>query len=308
MIADLVAVLAALCWAAANTCIARGSTRGGDNGAFLSICLTVLMAGAFWLFRLDITRLPHLNLTGILWFSIAGALTIFFGRVFFHSSVQHLGAIRSASVKRLVPFFTVALGITWLGETLQPAVAAGMLLIFSGFILLVVESRRKASGASAPHPSQLPVGSATSPWLSAGIVYGVVSALAYASGNVSRKFGLDVLPDPAFGAMLGALVGVLLFLAAAARLQSYRVAVISAVTVFNPWLLGAGVLASAGQLLYFTAIDQSTLSRATLIVSIDVFLTILFSVVFFRARESISAYAVGAAALGFVGTAVIMLN
>ena len=308
MMADLAAVLAAVCWAVANTCIARGSTHGGDNGAFLSICLTMLIAGAFWLVGLDMARPPQLNPVGILWFAIAGALTIFLGRVFFHSSVQHLGAIRSASVKRLAPFFTVCLGITLLGETLQPAQAAGTVLIFSGFLLLVVESRRKASAAGTPDAPQLQAGSTTSGWLSAGIVYGAVSALAYAIGNVSRKFGLDALPDPAFGAMLGALVGTVLFLAAATRLQSYRVAVISAVTVFNPWLLGAGVLASAGQLLYFTAIDQSTLSRATLIVSIDVFLTILFSVVFFRARESISVYAIGAAVLGFLGTAVIMLS
>ncbi len=130
MMADLAAVLAAVCWAAANTCIARGATRGGYNGAFLSICLTMLIAGTFWLFGLDMTRLPQLDPLGVLWFAVAGALTIFLGRGFFHSSVQHLGAIRSSSVKRLVPFFTVVLGITWLGETLQPAVAAGMLLIF----------------------------------------------------------------------------------------------------------------------------------------------------------------------------------
>jgi drug/metabolite transporter (DMT)-like permease len=162
--------------------------------------------------------------------------------VFFHSSIQHLGAIRSASVKRLVPFFTVAQGITLLGETLQPAVATGMLLIFSGFMLLVLESRRKAGAAGSQDPAHTPAWSQASRWLNAGIVYGVVSALAYATGNVSRKFGLEVLPNPAFGAMFGALVGTVLFLAAATRLQSYRVAVVSAVTVFNPWLLGAAVI------------------------------------------------------------------
>ncbi len=120
-------------------------------------------------------------------------------------------------------------------------------------------------------------------------------------GNVSRKFGLKELPDPAFGTKFGALVGAVLFLATATTIQSYRVAVVSAVTVFNPWLLSAGLLASAGQLLYFTAIDQSTLTRATL------FLTILFSMVFFRARESISTYAICAAVLGFLGTVLIML-
>lgn len=304
MTADLVAVLAAVCWAFANTCIARGSIRGGDNGAFLSICLTMLLAGAFWLFGLDLERLPRLDPVGMLWFALAGALTIFLGRVFFHSSVQHLGAVRSSSVKRLVPVFTVVLGITLLGETLQPPVLAGMALVFAGFALLVVESRRKA-GAAGIHAPQ---GPRISRWLSAGIVYGVVSALAYATGNVSRKFGLDALPDPAFGAMFGALVGVLLFLAAATRMHSYRMAVVSAVTVYNPWLLGAGVLASAGQLLYFVAIDLSSLSRATLIVSIDVFLTILITLIFFRGRETVSAYAVGAAVLGFMGTTVIIGN
>jgi drug/metabolite transporter (DMT)-like permease len=306
--ADLIALLAAVCWAGANSCIAKGSSRGSDNGAFLSICLTMLIAGAVWVLELDMSTMPDLSLVGVLWFALAGALTIFLGRVFFHSSVQHLGAVRSSSVKRLVPFFTVALGITWLGETLRPAAAMGMLLIFLGFMLLVVESRRKDFQGKKVDDSQISGGRRISSWLSAGMVYGVVSALAYATGNVSRKFGLDALPDPAFGAMFGALVGMVLFLAAATRLQSYRVAVINAVTVFNPWFMGAGLLASAGQLLYFTAIDQSTLSRATLIVSIDVFITIIFTVVFFRARESISTYAVGAAVLGFLGTAVIILN
>ncbi|NBW79902.1 MAG: EamA family transporter, partial [Betaproteobacteria bacterium] len=116
--ADIIALLAAMCWAGANTFIARGSShQGGDNGAFLSILMTVLIAGVVWLIGGGTDR-QLLNLEGLAWFVIAGALTIFVGRVFFHSSVQYMGAVRSSSVKRLVPLFSVLLGVLCLGESL----------------------------------------------------------------------------------------------------------------------------------------------------------------------------------------------
>jgi drug/metabolite transporter (DMT)-like permease len=301
--ADIIALLAATCWAGANTCIARGSShQGGENGAFLSILLTAFIAGVVWLIGGGTDR-QALNVQGLAWFAAAGALTIFVGRVFFHSSVQYMGAVRSSSVKRLVPLFSVMLGVLCLGETLNLSALLGMALIFAGFGVLVWESKQK-SMPKDPHASEDQGPSRKT--MRMGMVYGVVSAAAYATGNMSRKFGLVHLSEPALGAMLGALVGVVLFLVSAVFLQSYREAVKNTLQKPNPWLLSAGVLASAGQLLYFVAIDWSTLSRATLIVSMDVFLTILVAVVFFQKREAVNRYAVVAAALGVLGTGVII--
>ena len=176
-------------------------------------------------------------------------------------------------------------------------------LIFAGFGVLVWESKQKI----APHhPGDAAYQGPSRQTLRMGMVYGVVSAGAYAAGNMSRKFGLLHISEPAFGAMLGALVGAVLFLASAVFLQSYREAVKNTLQKPNPWLLSAGILASAGQLLYFVAIDWSSLSRATLIVSMDVFLTILVALVFFQKREAVNRYAVLAAALGVLGTGVII--
>ena len=81
--ADIIALLAATCWAGANTCIARGSShQGGENGAFLSILLTAFIAGVVWLIGGG-TDGQALNTEGLAWFVAAGALTIFVGRVFF---------------------------------------------------------------------------------------------------------------------------------------------------------------------------------------------------------------------------------
>ena len=268
----------------------------------MSILLTAFIAGVVWVIGGG-TDGQALNMTGLAWFAAAGALTIFVGRVFFHSSVQYMGAVRSSSVKRLVPLFSVMLGVVCLGESLSLSALAGMVLIFAGFGVLVWESKQKIapldpSGAAHQGP--------TRQTLRMGMVYGVVSAGAYATGNMSRKFGLLHISEPAFGAMFGALVGAILFVASAVFLQSYREAVKNILQKPNPWLLSAGILASAGQLLYFVAIDWSSLSRATLIVSMDVFLTILVALVFFQKREAVNRYALAAAALGVLGTGVII--
>lgn len=301
--ADIIALLAAACWAGANTCIARGSShQGGENGAFLSILLTAFIAGVVWLIGGG-TEGQALNMTGLAWFAAAGALTIFVGRVFFHASVQFMGAVRGSSVKRLVPLFSVVLGVVCLGESLSWSALTGMVLIFAGFGVLVWESKQKTAPKGPDDAAHQGPSRQT---LRMGMVYGVVSAGAYATGNMSRKFGLLHISEPAFGAMLGALVGAILFLASAVFLQSYREAVKNTLQKPNPWLLSAGILASAGQLLYFVAIDWSSLSRATLIVSMDVFLTILVALVFFQKREAVNRYAVVAAALGVLGTGVII--
>ena len=303
---DWLALIAALCWAMANVTIARrAGARGDDNGAFLSILLTAGIAGALWLAnRQDATstaRMPD----AMLWFAAAGALTIFIGRVFLHASIQWLGAVRGASVKRLAPLFSVLLGVSVLSEPLSWALAGGMLLIFSGFGILVQESMRAHDTENSP-PLAAPGPVHRAGWANPGIVYGAVSAFAYAAGNIARKYGLLDMPDPLFGTMFGALVGAAIFLLTALAVDSYRQAVRRCFTRFNPWLLATGVLSSAGQLMFFMAVDQSSVSRVAVIASTEVFVTMLLTFVVLRGRENISRAALLAASLGVVGTLLIL--
>lgn len=293
---DLTSLLAALCWSLANVTIARGvKGQSADNGAFLSILLTTVLALILWLAQGLQRGWPQMPWSGMLWFVLGGALTIFIGRVFFHASVQWLGAVRGSSVKRLAPFFSVLLGVTLLSEPLRGTLVLGMALIFAGFAVLVLEARARSGAASGGRL-----------WTNPGIVYGVASAFGYAVGNVARKYGLLEIPDPALGTLVGALTGALMFLFAATLRDSYRDAVRSTFTRFNPWLLAAGLLSSAGQLLFFLAIEHTSISRAAMIASTEVFITILITLVWVRSRERISPSALAAAALGVLGTIVIM--
>lgn len=304
---DALSLLAALCWSVANVTIARGAVgKSGDNGAFLSILITLLMATALWLAIGPATNFSSLSKSGLLWFAAGGALTIFFGRVFYHASIQWLGAMRGSSVKRLAPFFSVLLGVLLLGESLGATLIAGMVLIFTGFGLLIQESRSEQAAPSSGTDAANARAPAPKLWTNPGLIYGAVSALAYASGNIARKYGLLSIPDPALGVMAGAAVGLLLFLGAALFMRSYREGVLGAFTRYNPWLLTAGVLSSIGQILFFIAIDLSSVSRAALIVSTETFMTIFISMLVFRGREKLTRSALAAALLGVAGAGVII--
>ncbi len=304
---DVLSLLAALCWSVANITIARGAVgKSGDNGAFLSILITLLMAAAWWWVTGPAANFSSLDRAGLYWFAAGGALTIFFGRVFYHVSIQWLGAMRGSSVKRLAPFFSVLLGVVLLDEPLGATLIAGMVLIFAGFGLLIQESRREQAAASDGRDVANTRPPAPKLWTNPGLIYGAVSALAYASGNIARKYGLLSIPEPALGVMVGAAVGALLFLGSALFLQSYREGVLGAFARYNPWLLTAGVLSSTGQILFFIAIDLSSVSRAALIVSTETFMTIFISILVFRGREKLTGSALAAAALGVAGAAVIM--
>jgi drug/metabolite transporter (DMT)-like permease len=304
---EWLALLSACCFAASNVTIMRGAGASGqENGAFLSILITTAIAGAIWLTRCLGHGFPALDAHAMLWFAGAGILTIFIGRVFLYASVQHLGAVRASAVKRLNPLFSVMLGILLLGEPFDPAMAAGMLLIGASFAVLVRQSLQargaaRASAAGATMPS----------WGASlrqlGFVYGPVSALAYAFGYVARKQGLVLMPDAAFGTMLGSAVGALVFVAMGQFVASYRSALRATFTEFNPWLSAAGVLSSAGQLLYFAALSSSSISRVAMISSMEAFVTIFLTVAVTRSFQQLNGPVLLAAGLGVAGTVFLVL-
>lgn len=305
---EFFALFSAVCFAAANVTITRGAREGGqDNGAFLSILLTALVAFTALLVAGNGAAGPAPDVRGLMWFAVAGVLTAFIGRVFLFASVQRIGAIRASAVKRLNPFFAVLLGVWVLGETVGGMMLPGMVLIFLSFALLAHDSLRAPQQASPGAPKAHPR-TFFATLVNLGYLYGPISALAYAWGYLARKQGLMHIPDPYLGTMVGALAGTLAYLLAAAFLDSYRKAVVNTFMRFNGWFMVTGMLASFGQLSYFVALQHSTVSRVALIVSMEVFLTIFFSVWIFRTRERLNAVTVAAACLGVAGSVLILVH
>jgi len=304
---EFLALLSACCFASSNVSITRGiKTSGGENGAFLSILLTVALGGGIWLIQCAVRGWPDIQPTSLLWFGGAGILTIFIGRVFSFASIQHLGAVRASAIKRLTPLFSVMFGVGFLGDTLDGPMIIGTLLIVGSFAVLIRQSL--ADRAHVDSHAELPKRSLSERLGGVAFMYGPVSSMAYAVGYVARKQGLTLMPDAAFGTMFGAAVGALVFVAMAPFAAGYRAAVKQTFTVFNPWLMLAGSLNSAGQVLYFLALSYSTISRVAMITSIEAVLTIFVTVAVTRSMSQVNGPVVLAAVLGVAGTVLIMFQ
>lgn len=298
------AILSMTLFSLANITIIRGydgETRSG--GAFLSIVITFLLSFAIWAFLGFRNGWSPIGRTAIAWFVLAGFLTIFIGRVFVYASIQHLGAVRASAIKRLNPFFSVLLGVVLLGESVSGPMMVGMALICTSFVVLVRQSLTFARKDKKEPDKQ----GTLDRIINLGYLYGPVSAFAYACGYVARKKGLLILPDAALGTMVGALTGIVVFLATSRFIDSYRDDLRKTFTVYNPWLLLAGIFSSFGQLCYFVALSYTTISKIALITSMEVFVTVFLSVVIFRSRENLTIDVFIAAGLGVLGTAFVIL-
>jgi drug/metabolite transporter (DMT)-like permease len=183
-----------------------------------------------------------------------------------------------------------------LGETLTGGMVVGMALIVASFAVLVAGARRPAASGETAGIRLANI----------GYLYGPVSALGYAAGYLLRKMGLAEAHDALLGAAVGCLVGAALFVATAAFRSDYARAVRATFARPNAWLIGAGVLSSIGQILYFAALNESPMSRVALISSMEVFVTLILGVVVLRKREALTPAIAIAAILGMAGTAFII--
>jgi len=298
---ELYALASALCFSVSNVAIMRGAPRGAaDNGAFLSLLLTAAISGLGWLVIGSLHGFAPITLRGVLWLAAAGVFTAFIGRVFLYASIQHLGAIRASAIKRMNPFFAVLLGVLVLGESVSGRAGWGLIFIIASFAVLV--HAQLQDGAKS---GLVPAGR----WrrlLNLDYMYGPVSALGYGLGYLMRKSGLQETPDPLFGAMVGTLVGAMLFLIAGRFSVSYRLAVQGTFRLANLWLYVAGVASSFGQIFYFAALNISPMSHVALITSMETFITIALSLAFFGERLSVRVAI--AALLGLTGAALIIGN
>ena len=301
---EFFAVTSMTFFAMTNIAVVRGHDgKSRSSGAFLSILITFLLAFLIWLVSSVRQDWPPISREAMAWFAGSGVLTIFIGRVFVYASIQHLGAIRASAVKRLNPFFAVLLGVLVLGESVSGPMLVGMGLIVMSFAVLV----RQAVFMADDDPSA-PKQSAFDRFVNLGYLYGPVSALAYATGYIARKQGMTLHPDAALGTALGALTGIVCFLFASGFIRSYREDLIRTFTTFNPWFLLAGVFSSLGQIAYFAALKYIGISKIALIVSMEVFMTMILSTLVFLNKEKLTADVIIAAILGFLGTVFVILN
>ena len=325
MIGEILALVAAFSFGCANVMVKKGVTPiSKNNGAFLSVLITFGLAGIITLAKGLFQDWPQYTTKGIGWYVLAGILTAYIGRSLLFTSIQHLGSVRASTLKRLNSLFTVLIGVVFLHESMNLMVFSGMIMIFasSSFLMYetIISNRRLQKNETAAANESTVVKSNKNVnksilWIkrfklitSLGYMYGVVSALAYSIGYVVRKEGLSEIPDPFFGTMIGALVGILIFLIISLLKKTFQQSIVQTFTYFQPWLFAAGIAISLGQILYFSALMFSDVSRVALITSTDVIFTLILSAFIFKTHEGTSKTVYLAAIIAMIGAGFIVIG
>jgi drug/metabolite transporter (DMT)-like permease len=304
------ALLAAVFFAGSGVAVAKGVAHGGrhgDHGALLSILITVIMAAAIWLATSDggaVAGSGSALYWGIWWFAVSGVLTVFLGRTLLYQSIASVGAIRASMLLRLNPFFSVLLAAVILGEAISGTAGSGMLLILLSFGLLLQRTFGRASAEGARPPTH-DAGSLPARPSPLDYAYGPASAFSYALGNVARKHALIIVPDSNFGTLISALAGLVSFAVSALFVPRYRVAFLGIFRKTSRWQVAAGICASAGQLSQFAAIKHIEVSRAVMISSAEIFLSMFLAIYVLRTEARPDAPTLLAAAMAMLGVVLV---
>ena len=299
MLGQGLALASAFSFAFANVLISRSSGRRDSRGVVFSVLVTAGFAAVIWLATESLDMQVVATATwwkGVGFYALAGVLSMVFGRSFLYKSVRRLGVLRSSTVKRMNPFFSSLLAFLILDEVITIFGAAGMAVLLFAFLVMMRESvNNQQVGDDAPPPV----------W---DYGFGVLSALAYGSAYIFRKFGIFELPYPAFGTFVSALTGLVAFLMAGLFVKSLRGQLTGIFSDLDRWMILASIAVSLGQILFFAAIVYETVIVVVMIASLEMFIASYLSIFVFRLERRISPSMVFASIFAFAGVILITLG
>ncbi len=310
------AFLAALCFGTASAAIAKGSkVKRGDNGALLSIVLTCLLSGVLW-FVIGPSYEQGLCTEG-LWLGIAifvvgGVLATVIGRTMMFKSVALAGAINASLFRRLIPLFAALIAFAVLGETIAALAITGMVITVASLMIVLFDRSPQAVASGElklrqPAGELGPISSAYSS-LRLGQMLGTASAASYGASYVVRKMAMRHLPDPALGAFVGAVTGLVWYLAAALFNKRYRQTFRGLFRDTGRWQFIAAASMSFGQTSQFFALQNADVAVVAIIGSLEVFIGAYLAAYVLRTEAKPNMRIIIASIVATIGVALVAIS
>ncbi|MEW5420303.1 EamA family transporter [Amorphus sp. 3PC139-8] len=301
MIGPLFALLSALCFATASASIAKGAGQtSGDNGAFLSVVMTLIVAGTLWLLLGNpLGSFDRALAIGAVYFALSGVLSTVVGRLTLFRSVELAGAIQASLFRRLTPLFGAVFAFVILGETVGYLGVAGMAVVLASlFLVIAIKAEAnpfeiRGDDVATTHRGQ---------------VFGTLSAGSYGASYVARKLGMMYVPDPTLGTFVGALSGLLFYGIAMPVNRRFRAAICGVFRNTGRWQLLAAALISFGQVAQFFALINTGVAVVAIIGSLEVFLSIYVAAYIFKSEPPPGIRVVVASTVATIGVILFALD
>lgn len=265
-----------------------------DQGTFIMIVVsTGLMAiPFFWLGGPALIQ--QTDLIGLAYFLMAGLIHFVGGFTLMNTSISRIGAARTGSLVATTPLFATFLAALTLKELVNAPLIIGVVVVIMGVRLIASSPSAKTDNkaeAALPTTQKTMVidqhtgldmarlgfaatGSSGILGLTGESIFGLLAALSWGFTPVLIKKGLESLPSPIIGLTLAiAIAGVVhaAILAIRGRLRPMLTGLGQPATL---WQAGAGALVGLGTLCrwialsFTTAAMVTTLSRASLLITV----------------------------------------
>ncbi|WP_338727455.1 DMT family transporter [Haladaptatus sp. DJG-WS-42] len=174
----LLAILTALCFGANQVAAKKGFEAGGS-----SLLITGMVIGfsglLYWTLLIVSVGLgtvfSGLSLFGIGLFLAGGVIGTGVARLSVYAGVKRVGASVNSAGTNVRPLFSAILAVVLLGEVLTPVQSLGIVILVVGVIVLSLSKGGDLRG-----------------WKLSQLAFPLVAALAFASGNVIRRYGYTV--------------------------------------------------------------------------------------------------------------------
>lgn len=307
----LLALSAGACFGLSNVTGRMAITRSSVyHAAIWSVLVTSAVLAVPLVVLLATRDDAGLRFAGLGYFVAAGAVADFLARFSLYSVSARIGASRAAAFRGIAPIFTLAFGVVFLGDRVSPLLAVGLALMLSGLAVVHADAARRSSRASVGDVPAVS-GRGIAAWLARGgptrqgLLFGLLAALAFATGDLLRNAGIDAGGDAFVGAFTTATTALALHLVrglATGQLRSVSPPDRTAL----PLLLVTGLCVLAAVVLFLSALRSLSAGVAASVSGTQILFAIVFGRVLNQSVEGVSRRVALGGLLVFAGFCVVL--
>jgi uncharacterized membrane protein len=284
LIVELLSLFTALCYGASSILARKGMKESNPmTGVIIgSLVQAILLA------VLVIADPPDaFNWTAVGLFVASGILASTLGRLFNFTSIDKLGVALAASIIGSSPLFSTLLAAVFLGEKIDAPTLLGTIFVVAGIAVA-------RSG-----------GKVVKEFRSSVLVLPIASAVFYGASSVTRKVALNILPESAFGALVGAIASLTIY--STYLLVSRRTGELRVNWGGGRFWLANGVVVTLAWLSMFTALTNGKVSVVSSLGGTSPLFSVILSAILLKGSEELNSRIVAGSLAIVVGAMVITL-
>ncbi|MBI4329826.1 MAG: EamA family transporter [Chloroflexi bacterium] len=256
-------------------------------GIFLFFISVLVSGGGF--------RLAGLSSWGVFTLSAAGIIHFVIGRGFNYTSLRLIGANRTQPLMATNVLFAVGFAMVFLGESVGPVQAFGVMAVFLGVVLVGTSSAAPMAGAKTDRRTLLK-----------GMAAGLGSGICYGISPLFVRVGVREIGSPFAGGLVSYLAAGLVVLVFLMREEHRRWLLKLPRPAAWPMVIGGATVAAA-QILRYAALSFSPVNVVTPLTSTNNIFVPFLSWLLNRKMEAFSVKVLAGTAAVVFGVSLILL-